>query len=386
MATEKASALPRESTFRAVVTTCLPPFGAWTAALVGLGLIAYFSGHPPWHAGTWAHWDSAHYESIATGGYEVHRCAPGEATGSGWCGNAAWFPAYPWLLGALHALGLPLAGTGVVVSWLFALAALTVLWRMFLRDLRPAAAAAGLAFAAWAPGQVYDYALFPLSMLFLFTVVSLGLLCRARWVAAGVAAGAATLTYPVGVTVAVAAALWLTWTLRSGRLLGALAAATVPSALALAVIATVQRLQTGRWTAFFDVQRQYVHGFHDPFGVTWNAVLVISRARSLDLQWALVTAFQTAIVGLVIAVVLVHLVSRRPMIGKSELLLAVWAVATWILPLTEATVSLWRNQAALAPLAVLVARLPRPVAFSMVAALVAISVPMAILFFDGTLI
>jgi hypothetical protein len=99
-----------------------------------------------------------------------------------------------------------------------------------------------------------------------------------------------------------------------------------------------------------------------------------------------VTALQTVIVAVVIAIVLVYLASRRHMIGKAELLLAVWAVVTWILPLTEATVSLWRNQAALAPLAVLVARLPRPVAFSAVAALVAISVPMAILFFDGTLI
>jgi hypothetical protein len=385
-ATAKVSALRRELTpLHAVVMASWPPLVAWAAAIVGLGLTAYFSGHPPWHSGSWAHWDSGHYESIATGGYEVHRCAPGEANGSGWCGNAAWFPAYPWLLGGLHELGLPLVGTGVVVSWLFTLAALVVLWRTFLRELRPAAVAAGLAFAAWAPGQVYDFAVFPLSMLFFFTVAALGLLYRGRWVAAGLATGAATLTYPVGITVAVAAAVWLTLTLHSGRP-RALAAITVPTVIALAVIGIVQRLQTGRWTAFFDVQRQYGHGLHDPFGVSSNAVLVLARTRSLRLYWPIETSLQTVIVALVIGVVLLHLALRRRTIGPSELLLAVWAVATWALPLTQANVSVWRSQAALAPLAVLVARLPRPVALSIVAALVAISVPMALLFFDGTLI
>jgi hypothetical protein len=358
---------------------------AWGAAAIGLCLTAHFSGHSPWHAGTWAHWDSAHYESIAAGGYDVHPCSPGEEGGSGWCGNAAWFPAYPWILGGLHAAGLPLVGAGVVVSWLFALAALVVLWRLFLGGLRPAAAGVGLAFAAWAPGQVYDYAVFPLSMLFFFSVVALALLQRGRWLAGGIAAGAATLTYPVGLTVAIAGGIWLVITRGSDRKL-AFAEATIPSALALAVIGAVQRIQTGRWTAFFDVQRHYGHGFHNPLGVTWNAVLVVVRTRSLDLSWPLVTSLQTVLVALVIGAVVLHLAWRRHPIGRSELLLLVWAIVTWTLPLTQANVSIWRSQAALAPLAVLVARLPRVVALPLVTALVAISVPMALLFFEGRLV
>jgi len=385
MATEGIAARRRDSRLRAVLLVFWPPVVAWVAALAGLWLIAYLSGHPPWQPDTWARWDSTHYESIATGGYEVHRCVPGEASGSGWCGNAAWFPGYPWLVGGLHRLGLPLVGTGVVVSWLFAAAALIVLWRMFLRGLPPVAAGVGLAFAAWTPGQVYDYAVFPLSTLLFFTVAALGLLHRGRWVTAGLAAGAATLSYPVGVSVAIAAAVWLVATLRSGRL-GALAAATVPSVLALAVIGIVQRTETGRWTAFFDVQRHYGHGFHNPFGVTWNAVLVVARTRSLGLHWPLVTSLQTVIVTLVIGVVLLHLVVRPRTIGRPELLLALWVLVAWALPLTQANVSVWRSQATLAPLAILVARLPRSVALSVVAALIAVSVPMAVLFFQGKLI
>jgi hypothetical protein len=66
--------------------------------------------------------------------------------------------------------------------------------------------------------------------------------------------------------------------------------------------------------------------------------------------------------------------------------LTVWAVAAWAFPLTQASVSVWRSHAALLPIALVVARLPRAVAVAAVAALVTLSVPMARLFFEGRLI
>jgi hypothetical protein len=56
------------------------------------------------------------------------------------------------------------------------------------------------------------------------------------------------------------------------------------------------------------------------------------------------------------------------------------------MPLTQGNISVQRSQAALAPLAVLVARLPRPVLVVVIAAVVALSEPVAHLYFDGRLI
>ena len=55
-----------------------PAVAAWAGALVLLCVTASLAGFNPFSAGTWAHWDSTHYESIARGGYEVHRCTPAD--------------------------------------------------------------------------------------------------------------------------------------------------------------------------------------------------------------------------------------------------------------------------------------------------------------------
>jgi len=367
-----------------LLTESWPPLLAWAGALGSLWLVAALWGHDPWASGTWAHWDSAHYESIARGGYDVHRCVPGETDNGGkWCGNAAWFPGYPALIAALHVFGLPIQGTAVALSWLFAAAALVLLWHTFLRGAPKAVAAGGLLYAAWAPGQIYDYTVFPLSMLFFFTVAYLHFLRRGRWPAAGLAGAAAVLTYPIGVTLAVVGIAWIALTVPRGRL-RAVALSASPSPAAFLGILAAQRVQTGRWTAFFDVERQYGHGFHDPFGTIWNALLVLERSDA-PLYHGNAGALQTLVVCAVLAAVLLHAAFGRSL-TRLDLLFVIWAVVTWVLPLTQANVSIWRSQAALAPLAVLVARLPRPLLVLAVAAVVAVSVPAARLFFEGRLI
>jgi hypothetical protein len=359
-----------------------PALLIWSAALAGLWLTAYLAGYHPWLPRTWAHWDAGHYLDIARRGYDVHRCAPGEADKGGWCGNAAWFPGYPLLIAGLHGLGVPAVAAGVAIAWLFSAAALALLWRTLLHGLPAVAAVGGLIYAGWAAGQIYDYAVFPLSMLFFFTVAYLHLLHRGRWLVAGLAGAAAVLSYPIGVTLPIAATVWAVIATPRIRLRD-LAQATIPSGVAFLAIVAIQRIQTGRWTAFWDVQRQYGHGFHDPFGVTWNALLLLVRNRSLDVT---ATAWQTVFVSALALAVFVHAVLRRRVATRLDLLLVVWMLVTWGFPLTQANVSVWRSQAALAPMAALVARLPRPVLAVSIAASIGLSVLLARLYFSGRLI
>src|SRR5205823_13542443 len=100
---------------------------------------------------TWARWDSGLYEGIARSGYSVFPCQPPDGT---WCGNAAWLPAYPWVVRVLHLFGLPILGTAVVVSWSLAAATLFLLWNTFLRRSVRAAALGALVYAAFTPGLV----------------------------------------------------------------------------------------------------------------------------------------------------------------------------------------------------------------------------------------
>jgi hypothetical protein len=335
---------------------------AWAAALASLWIAAASVHASPFDAATWAHWDSGHYLSIAEHGYDAHRCRPGETPRPAtWCGNAAWFPLYPWVIAAVHAFGVPYLEAGVAVSWFFAAVLLLLLRRTPLL---------ALAYAAFAPGYVYNFAVFPMSLFVACTIAYLEAVRARRWRAAAVAGFLAALAYPIGVVVL--PIVGLIHVGRTTRRVVPTVLATVPPLLAFGVVLLVQKIQTGRWTAFFDVQRAYGHGFHNPFVVTWNYL------SHLGLGWGSAPYWQTLLVTIVLLLVLT--------VGGRDPLLLVYAVVAWAAPLTQANVSVWRSQDALLPIAPLVGRLPRRIVIAIVAAAIVVGVASARLFFEGGLV
>lgn len=151
------------------------------------------------------------------------------------------------------------------------------------------------------------------------------------------------------------------------------------------ILVVDQGLETGRWDAFFLVQEKYatLHGSQNPFVATWD--ILRGGVQNLGDGIAVVVALQTALVTIVLALVLVHAFRRRRSLDSADSLLLIWALATWALPLSQAF-SVQRGQAALLPLAVLVARLPSRLAWSLAVAAAAIAVWMESYFLDGTLI
>jgi hypothetical protein len=361
----------------------LPPLGAWALALGTLCVTASVTGHAPFAPSTWERWDSEHYLSIAVDGYDVHRCAPGETdNGGAWCGNAAWFPGYPWTVAAVRTLRVPVGVAALAMAWALAAAALVLLWISFLRGLPRALGAAGMLYAAFAPGQVYDFAVFPISLFLVFEIASLAFLLRGRWLAAGATGFGGALTYPVGViTLPIVAGVYAC---RRAGVRAALEAA-VPPLAGFGLIVVVQRLQTGRWTAFFDVQGRYGHGFHDPLGVTWNYVLELTRSSN-PLSHTVAANWIVVLGTLVLVAVLAHGAYRWRRLGRPDALLLWWAVVAWAFPLTQANVSVWRSQAVLAPIAPLAAKLPRALAAAAIAAAAVVAVAAARLYFEGRLI
>jgi hypothetical protein len=325
------------------------------------------------------------YEDIARHGYDLFPCRQPYPPGT-WCGNAGWFPAYAWLVGGLHLLGFPLQATAAVVAWSFAAATVVLLWLTFF-DRTPTAAAVGaLLFAAFAPGQIYNYAVFPLSMLAFCTIGFLWLLDRERWVAAGGVGAIAALTYPLGVLLSPIAAVWLLAQTKVPRLERLRRTAWVcgPTVAVLAGFLLDQRLETGRWDAYLLVQDKYHHTLQDPFTATYDALRPLWHGSPFALARA--PALQTALVTLVLLSVLAHAVVRRRTLGRLDGLLLLWAIAIWAIPLMQANLSLQRSQAALLPLALLVYRLPKPLIFTLAVAAAAVAVAMEKLFLQGALV
>jgi hypothetical protein len=362
-----------------------PPLLIWAAAATTVVACAAAFGYHPFNSGTWSRWDSFQYLRVADDGYDLSRCTD-TYTPADWCGDAGWFPAYPWLARGLHGLGLPLRGGAAVVSWIFAVATLVLLWNTFFRRRTGVAIIGGLVYAAWAPGQIYDYAVFPLSMLAFFTVLHLWLLQRGRYVGAGLAGAVGALSYPLGVLLVPVSALWLLWQ-RSVPLAERARQMAWASGLALlgvVVLVVDQQLETGHWNAYLLIQDHYHHNLQNPIAATRDALRPLLHGSPFELAQA--PALQTLLVTVAFAAVLVQWALRRQVVDAADDLVLLWAVATWALPLSQAAVSVQRSQAALLPLAVLVRRLPKPLLVALILAAIPVAVAMEKLFLEGKIV
>lgn len=357
---------------------------AWLAAVGVVATTAVLLGYPPLESATWSRWDSVLYVDVARDGYDLFRCAPDSGL-EGWCGDAGWFPLYPWIVRALHVLGFPLAGAAVVLSWIVAGATIVLLWATFLRREARAAVVVALLFACFAPGQIYSYALFPLSLLMFGTVAFFALLSRERWAWAGLVAAATVLTHPVGLLLFPVSAAWLLAE-RRVALAERLRRSVVvvgPMIVALLVFAYVQRLETGRWNAYLLVQDKYGHGLQDPLRAAWEA---LSGDGGTSAGGGVAIALQSALALMVVVAVLVQAAARRGALQRTDGLLLLWSVGALVLPFALSGISPQRAHAALLPAAVLVGRLPPRVAYPIVACAVVVAIAMEAAFLYGSVV
>jgi hypothetical protein len=363
-----------------------PPLVAWLTATTVVALTCIHDGWPPFSAlKTWARADSGLYLDVAEHGYSLLACPPGGLPG--WCGNAGWLPAYAWVSGALAGLGAPTASAALAVSWMAGLATILLVWWALPPHVPRVATGIALAYAAFAPGMVYRYAVFPLSLLTVATVAFLALMQRDRWFAAGIAAAVGVLAYPIGLLAAPAGAVWLL-AQRSVRLperARRVAVVAYPSLAALWVFVFDQWLETGRWNAYLLVQRKYDHHLQDPFGASVRAVhRVFGDGPLFTLTKSL--ALQTLLVAFVLVCVLIELGLRRGAHARPDALVAIWAVMAWAVPVSETYVATYRGEAALLPLALLVRRLPRPLGIAITVAAAVLAVSMTKLYLRNYLI
>ena len=331
----------------------LPPLGAFVAVRILFAEAAAAVGFDAASAGSWSRWDSGHYLAIATGGYEYFSCARIGGRASDVCGNAAWFPLYPWMLKPFIALGAAPASAGVWVSGLAALGMLMALWNGFLRG-HGVRGWIVLGMAAVFPGAVYQHAVFPTSLALLCLVLAGFSVTRERWALAGVFGAGVALAYVTGVLVAVPNAL--SAFARSRRLRAAVIAGGL-AGCGLLLVLVLHQVLLGRWDAFYWVHRKGLLAMARPLdaflGVMGPAFDGRSdpRARTVGVQTLTVAIL--VLLGLGTAV----LARRLPSTVRS------WALVTtlvfWVFPLVVGRgVSLYRSEALVLPVLLLLVELP----------------------------
>ena len=152
----------------------------------------------------WVHADSINYLGIAAHARVFGRCgSPGfpeiplvRLWHLQWCGNAGWLPGYPWLMEAVHWLGISLPDAGVLISWVATAVALFLVWFGWGRDLPAIRAFPLLLLFGLFPGSVYNFAVFPTSIALAGVVGALVAATRERFFAMALLMTLAGLCYP----------------------------------------------------------------------------------------------------------------------------------------------------------------------------------------------
>jgi hypothetical protein len=347
-----------------------PPLALFLLQRAAVAACAAWAGYSPFELSSYARWDSGYYLDIAAHGYApLFHCTPEtHYPSSEWCGNAGWFPGYPWAISVVSRIGLSTLATGFMLAAVSQLACLVLIWEWTRNGI-------ALALGAFFPGSIYLVAVFPIG-LFLFCALA----CL-RWSSTGrnllAAAGGcgAAMCHPLGPLLAPIVASRGLYRRAAGPFLVAGAVALGYAAVLLALHA-----QAGSWDAYFKTQAKY--GYHLSLGVE-NLLahlkpLVNPRYRDFK---GFVTSLQT----LLCTALMVGLAIRARRSGNPLLLL--YVVAFWAAPLSlGGHLSFYRSEALLLPAAVLVPALPRALQISLLAAAVSISIPMSLLFFAGSLV
>lgn len=356
------------------------PVAAASAAAFTVLLGASLSGYDPLSTHTWSRWDSGWYLTIARRGYWIGHCS---AAPHDWCGSAGWFPLYPLAAAGIHLTGIPLAAAALALSWSSMLALPIAAWVLGFERRVSAASLLAVTYLCFAPGQIYYFAIFPLGLLALATVIAVWSFAHGHWWRAGVATAAACLAYPVGMVLLPVAVLWILFAradLPRRRQLRAVVRAGVTPVAAVAAFVGWEWIQSGRWDAYRLVQQHYSHRFQFPFTSFGAALdeLVQGSPTAADYQEIFVTAAIVLVVG--------AMVRRRAAATDVDWLCVALLIAFWTFPRLMANLSYFRDDATLVPLALLFPRLPRSVAIALTVGAVALAVPMEHLFLNGSLV
>jgi hypothetical protein len=208
----------------------------------------------------WARWDSVFFLRIAEHGYDgLTRSA------------TAFFPLYPATVGVL---GRVLFGhyvlAGILVSLAAGLGAFVLLDRLAEPRLGAEGARRAVLYLAIFPMALFLQAVYSESLYLLFCLAAFLFAERGRFLPAGVAAGLALLTRPVGIALLPALAL-LAWRSRDAR--GALSRLAVAPAL-FAVYPLLLWRQRGDPWEFLDAQGIWTRHLSPagPFGGIWDGL------------------------------------------------------------------------------------------------------------------
>jgi hypothetical protein len=239
----------------------------------------------------WAQWDSEHYVRVATEGYSFE---------AGSLSNIPFFPLYPLLIRlVMLAVGRVDTQTGALAGFVIANAALFValiyVAALVARDLSLSTARRTVLYLLVFPMTFFLSAVYAESLFLATGAASIYHARQGEWYRAGLAGGLAALTRPYGFLLLIPIGLEMLRQRPALRFVPSIA--LVPAGLATYL--AYLWWQFGTPFVYFDANRQWSRGFHDPISTFLNYIRGPLQLYDWNYAW-LDLVSMVAMVGLVI--------------------------------------------------------------------------------------
>jgi len=330
-----------KSQWKSTLSKYGPPILAILFAVTITAAAGYSVGINPLSATSYSRWDSGLYLSIAQDGYNVHPC------GSIYCGNSAWFPAFPLLMRLVaNVTGLGLERSGVIISHTALFFSLYLLWNFVLRNKSWGKRLLALFFAATFPGSIYFHAIFPVSLTVLLLLLSTIAFVNNRYLLAGIIGFFVGFSYSSGFLLGLVLPLALLFSEKRPKhlLIDSVTLGLLPLLGTLSVF-FYQGIATGQWNAFFKNQSSYHYVFQNPFVTLFQGITSLLSSTSLDTTFFISSQSVFVFILLVIAAALV--IFKHFEYRLRSFLLLQW-LFFWSLPnFLAGSLSIYRSEALL---------------------------------------
>jgi hypothetical protein len=281
----------------------------WLCSKIALLVLAWATSwvlssnaQPMAWAGLWEHWDASLLRDIAQYGYL------GGPGGHPVANQFAFFPGFPMLLSAVHAVvpnwTVAEMATGSIASF-FAILGLVQL----AEDERPGTGAATGTLFIVAPAAVFLSVGYTESLFLAFALQSWRAAKKGRWPVMAVCAALAAVVRVNGIFLVLALAVLIITQFPRARVRGLawLLASVVP----VATYGLYLKLVTGSWLAWLTAEKAgWSRGFHDPvstFTTTWAAAFGHTQTPEVSFMFVI----ELLATGVLVAVTLAQLVRRR---------------------------------------------------------------------------
>jgi Gpi18-like mannosyltransferase len=200
-------------------------------------------------------WDTGHYQTIVTSGYEYLNDGKGH--------NIAFFPLFPLIVRILITLGLPFEMAGILVSNLAFFAALYLVYFWVKEQHSDSAARWTTAVIAWCPLSLFGTVIYTEGLYLLLTIGAVRAFDKQQYGWTFVWGALATATRPTGIALIPAFLIAALWQRRSpsAYFVG------LGTAIGLLLFSLYCAIAFGDPLAFIHAQR----GWRDSLGFDWQA-------------------------------------------------------------------------------------------------------------------